>query len=213
MKLWLIVPVKPLREGKSRLAEWLSPVRRATLSAQWLANVLRAARDAGVLAGSLVISRDPAVLAQARALGAHPVHEHGHDLNQALHQARQEAMKLGTDAVLVLPADLPLITAQDVAALYEQGTQGPGVVIVPSRDGGTNALLLRPPEAIPFAFGVNSFQRHSALARAAGLPLHVLHLPRLAHDIDWPGDLADLPSCQPLNERGKHAITFDTEVK
>ena len=190
MNLWLLVPVKPLGEGKSRLAHQLSTVQRAELSRQLLAGVLGAAQEAGVLAGMLVISRDPTVLAQAAAAGAVPLLEAATGLNEALAQGRAAALDRGAEAVLVLPADLPLIIPQDVRTLYAEGTTGPGIVIAPSPDGGTNALLIRPPTAIEFAFGPHSFARHCALAAAAGLPQRVVDTPTLASDIDWPRDLA-----------------------
>ena len=189
MNLWLLVPVKPLGEGKSRLAGRLSPVERAELSSRLLAGVLSAARAAGVLAGILVISRDAAVLAQAAAAGATPVMEIASGLNPALGQAREAAVVSGADAILVLPADLPLVIPQDVRALHQLGAGEPGVVVAPSRAGGTNALLLRPPMAIDFAFGPGSCERHCVLARAAELPLRVFDSPTLAFDVDLPEDL------------------------
>ncbi len=189
MNLWLLIPVKPFNRAKSRLAGHLSPAERTELSRQLLANVLSTARSAGVLVGILVVSRDESVLAQARATGAYGVPEEGRGLNRALRQARREAVALGADAVLALPADLPLITVQDLHKLYQLGLSRPGVVIAPSRDGGTNALLLRPPDAIEFAFGPHSFERHRLLAQAAGFPVHVFNSPTLAVDVDWPEDL------------------------
>jgi 2-phospho-L-lactate guanylyltransferase len=75
-------------------------------------------------------------------------------------------------------------------ALYELARAGEGVIIAPSHDGGTNALLLRPPHAIGFAFGEGSFARHCAMAAAAGLPCHVYESATLALDVDHPEDLA-----------------------
>ncbi|MDW8099058.1 MAG: 2-phospho-L-lactate guanylyltransferase [Anaerolineae bacterium] len=202
MNLWLLIPVKPLCQAKSRLAGHLSPAERAELSCRLLTNVLSAARSAGVLAGILVVSRDESVLAQVRAAGFRSVSERGRGLNRALRQARREAVTRGADAVLVLPADLPWITAQDVCELYQRGLNGPGVVIAPSHDGGTNALLLRPPDAIEFAFGPHSFRRHRLLAQAAGLPVQVFDSPTLAMDVDWPEDLRMLRSEMPLSALG-----------
>lgn len=193
MNLWLLIPVKPLCQAKSRLAGHLGPAERAELSRRLLSNVLGAARSAGVLAGILVVSRDKSVLAQVRAVGVCGVPEQGRGLNQALRQARREAVIRGADAVLVLPADLPWVTAQDVCELYQRGWNSPGVVISPSRDGGTNALLLRPPDAIEFAFGPHSFRRHRLLAQAAGFPVQVFDSPTLAMDVDRPEDLRMLP--------------------
>ena len=109
-------------------------------------------------------------------------------LINALVQARQAAVARGAEAILVLPVDLPLLTIDDVRKLYKLGAQQRGVVIAGSQDGGTNALLLRPPMAIDFAFGTDSFQRHSALAQLRGYPCQTLQSTTLAFDLDGPED-------------------------
>lgn len=192
MKLWLLVPVKPFGEGKSRLAAVLAQEARAALSREMLARVLDQAQAAQVLAGTIVISRDQNALAQARLAGVESIPETGQDLNLALIEASQQAMRHGTEAILVLPADLPLVTAADIRQLYTLGATQAGVVIAPSPDGGTNALLLRPPHAIQFSFGRDSFARHHQLAATAGVPVQVFASPTLAFDVDRPEDLASL---------------------
>jgi 2-phospho-L-lactate guanylyltransferase len=196
MKLWLLVPVKPLDEGKSRLAGMLSPAMRGELVQQWLGHVLACASACSFLAGSIVISRDGQVHNIARAAGAFPLAESGYDLNLALDQARRAAMARQADAILVLPADLPLLRVADIEQLYRLAADGPSVVIAPGRNGGTNALLLRPPLAIDFAFGVGSFQRHSELATAQAFPCLVYDSPTLAFDVDVVEDLVELYSLQ-----------------
>lgn len=187
--LWLIVPVKPFGEGKSRLAHAASTELRAELSQRWLTHILTTAQAWGRFAGIAVVSRDPAVLALADTLGALAVAESGDDLNVALRQAMEVVAAVAAEGVLMLPSDLPLLTAEDLQELYELAEEGECVSIAPSYDGGTNALLLRPPHAIPFSFGEQSFARHLALAAAAGLPCHVYHSSTLALDIDRPEDL------------------------
>ena len=89
-------------------------------------------------------------------------------------------------ALLVLASDLPLAAPSEIDAIFDNQA---AVVIVPDRRGiGTNALLLRPPEAIDFAFGENSFQRHTGLALQAGATMVGLSLPGLAFDVDLPED-------------------------
>lgn len=192
MKLWLLMPVKPFAEGKSRLATVLSVAERAALNRRLFHHVLHQALVAQILAGVLVISRDPVVLAQAQAVGAETIVEEASELNQALVQARRQALALGAEATLVLPSDLPLLQAADIQQLYTLAHKTPSVVIAPSRTGGTSALLLHPPAVIPFAFGLSSFQRHQALAQAAGVACHVYDSATLAFDVDQPEDLARL---------------------
>ncbi len=194
MKLWLLVPVKPFGEGKSRLAERLSSEARQTLSQAMLAHVLRTGQSTNLFAGVLVVSRDPRALAQAEQAGVHTLLETGHALNVALTQASQQAVAAGAEAVLVLPADLPLLTREDVQQLYTLGAVQVGVVMTPSPDGGTNALLLHPPSLIEFAFGPDSFELHRQQAQAANLSVQIFESPTLALDIDWPEDLNSLQS-------------------
>jgi 2-phospho-L-lactate guanylyltransferase (CobY/MobA/RfbA family) len=63
------------------------------------------------------------------------------------------------------------------------------VVLAPSLDGGTSALLRAPHDVIPAAFGPSSAARHRELAKRAGVPYRELVLPSLAIDIDLPDDL------------------------
>ncbi len=215
MALWLIVPVKPFHQGKSRLAKALSARDRAQLSRQLLEHVLRVAGQVPELAGVVVISRDPQALAQPGDARIHllregEVHTQGGpgepSLNQALTQAQAFAQAQGADAVLVLPADLPLLTPADVRLLYRRGLEGPDrVVMAPSDDGGTNALLLRPPGAIPFRFGPDSCWRHWQLAQDRGLAVEVVSTPGLTLDLDAPRDLLRL-------ELGQAGASLDTPL-
>lgn len=190
--LWLIVPVKPFGQGKSRLASQLSPTERAVVSRQMLVHLMEMAAASRVLAGVLVVSRDPNVLALAAEAGVIPLEETGEmggDINAALEQATAAATERGAQAILVLPGDLPLITRQDIAQLEQSLPSPAGICLAESKDGGTNALAMRPIGAIPFAFGVKSFARHHRLAQAAGLPIHIISSPTLAVDLDSPADL------------------------
>jgi 2-phospho-L-lactate guanylyltransferase len=150
------------------------------------------ARNSGHFARLLVVSRDDAVLDVAAAAGAATLTETGADLNLALRQGCDQARREGGDAVLILPADLPLLTVADIDLLLVEAATGAGVVLAPSQDGGTNALFLRLPLPIPLCFGPNSFQRHQEVAAAAGLTTTVCTTPSLAFDLDRPEDLAVL---------------------
>ena len=77
MTLWAIVPVKPLRRGKSRLAGTLSDEERAELNRLLLEHTLKTLIDLKEVAEVLVVSRDSSALALARDLGARTVQEDG----------------------------------------------------------------------------------------------------------------------------------------
>ena len=191
MTLWAIVPVKPLRRGKSRLAGALSEDERTELNRNLLQNTLKTLSDIKELEEVLVISRDPAALTIARNYGARTVREDGQpELNTALKRATVVAQVYATRGVLVLPADLPLISREDVETLIERASDPPVVVIAPDRhEKGTNALLISPSGLIEYDFGINSFERHCERVKKAGARLEVVNLPSLGLDLDLPEDL------------------------
>lgn len=191
MTIWAIVPVKPLRRGKSRLAGTLSEDERAELNQSLLQHTLNVLTNIKELEQVLVVSRDPHALTIARQYGARTVREDGQpQLNMALTRATVVAKVHATRGVLILPADLPLISQEDVLTLIEKAGEPPVVVIAPDRHGkGTNALLISPSGLIEYDFGDNSFQRHCERARQTGARLEIVDLPSLGLDLDLPEDL------------------------
>ncbi|MBZ0274822.1 MAG: NTP transferase domain-containing protein, partial [Anaerolineae bacterium] len=118
MGIWAIIPVKPLNRAKSRLAQVLSPQEREQLAELMLRHVLGVVRNVPQIMGTLVISRDSRALAIAREFGARTVQESGApELNNALMRATQVVARWKSEAVLILPADLPLIAEEDITAI------------------------------------------------------------------------------------------------
>jgi 2-phospho-L-lactate guanylyltransferase len=191
MTLWAIVPVKPLRRGKSRLAGALSEDERTVLNQELLEHTLKVLSSLKELAQVLVVSRDPHALTIARNHGAKTVQEDGQPhLNTALARATVMAQVHSIRGILVLPADLPLLTADDVRALIDRAAKPPVVVIAPDRHGkGTNALLMVPAGQIEYDFGEGSFKRHCDRAKKSGARLEIVELPSLGLDLDLPEDL------------------------
>ena len=191
MTLWAIVPVKPLRWGKSRLAGVLSQEERTDLNSQLLTHTLETLKAIPEIEHVLVISRDPAALSLARSHGARTVQEKGApELNVALARATIVARNYSTSGVLIVPADLPLLTPEDVRAMLELAKDPPVVVLAPDRHNqGTNALLVCPVGLIEYDFGPGSFQRHCERVRQAGARLEICELPSIALDMDLPEDL------------------------
>lgn len=216
MTLHIVVPVKRLAEAKRRLAPVLTDEERLALSWSLLRHVLAVVQQAqeALPARGLVISGDSAVLRAADTLGLALLDEASppgagaparvsaensnsspdSPLNAALEQAALWACREGASALLVLPADLPLVALEDVEALWRASQQlasPSSLVIAPDgRGAGTNALLVRPPDALRFQFGPDSFRRHCQQAQRLGLACHIHRSPRLELDVDLPGDLA-----------------------
>ena len=189
MRTWAIIPVKRLVEAKSSLSEALTLVQRRELVLRMLADVLNAIRGARSIVGTIVVSPDEEVLKFARANGAFGVVEPGIELNKALKLAVDYAVVEGASSVLILPSDLPLLRGADIENIIAMASPPQDVVIAPSKDNGTNALLLLPPSVINLRFGGESLPSHLAEARRVGIRPRIYRSVNVAIDVD---DVEDL---------------------
>jgi len=171
-----VVPMKSMDLAKSRLAGVLDAAGRHALARQMLDHVLATLRDAGL----------PSVRVASGDTGTG-------DLNRDVTAAARLVEAEGATNLLLVMADLPYLSVADIAALVEAGRTSP-VVIAEAKDGGTNALLLRPPTVLGFTFATHrpSAVLHAESARAAGLSPSIVRRQGLARDIDTPADLAAL---------------------
>ena len=191
-----VVPIRSLRNGKTRLAPVLAPQARERLLRQAAEWVIHAAVESGRIETVLVVSLDPEALVWAADLGSpvstmsQPPHQPG--LNGAIDAGREWAGALGATAIVSLFADLPLIRPEDIRGL----TARPEAVVLGSdrRGEGTNALLLRLAgrgSEFRFAFGERSLLRHLEEARRLGLDVAVHDAPGIGFDLDTPDDWSD----------------------
>lgn len=190
--VWAVVPVKLLSRSKRRLVPLLSRCERVALARAMLEDVLGALARSPLLAGVTVITADESAAAIARAAGASVLADgESSGMTAALTAAARHLAAMGRSGMLVVPADVPLITPHDVDTIVATQRALPSVTLVPAvNDGGTNALLCAPPQALSFSFGEDSFYRHEEAARAVGIEPYVLRLERAGRDIDRPDDLA-----------------------
>jgi 2-phospho-L-lactate guanylyltransferase len=192
VSLYAIVPVQRLDLAKSRLASVLTSAERSALVLRLLDTVLPALAGSELVTATTVVSPDPAALEHAAAFGAIPLLQAGSGLNAAIRQGREVARDHGAEELLIVLADLPFLTTAVVDDLLE-ASAGASVTLAPDRHGtGTNALVLRPLDAIEPAFGSGSYAAHVAAAAARGRSLHTFHAHATAFDVDTPEDLRAL---------------------
>ena len=96
------------------------------------------------------------------------------------------------DGLLTISADLPLLAQEDIFALI-QAAEDHQIVLASSSDGtGTNALLARPPLALPYLFGPNSLPAYIQAAQTSKLSYTLVQTAHLGLDIDTLADLKQL---------------------
>jgi len=190
MSLWVIVPVKPLRRSKSKLTNILSEDDRAILNLKMYENTLRALKDIKIPHQVLVVSKDSSVLSLARSYNAKTLQEDGDSgLNLALKKAVQVVKAYSAQSVLILPADLPFITKEDIEGVMEYSVGYSFMLISPDRKmSGTNLLFISPPDLVEFSYGPGSFERHVRQAQAQNVHLEVRKFDSAELDIDSPED-------------------------
>ena len=186
-----LVPVKRLEASKSRLRPGLDGDTLAKLTLAMLSDVVAALREAPEIGRVAVVTEDPRVAEAATGAGAQAILRADDGLNASLDAAREVLVAEGAAALLVVLGDVPGLSGADVAAICAAAEAlGPrGAVLVPARDGGTAALLRRPPDVLPSRFGPESAARHRDEATRLGVPLRELALPGLAVDLDRPEDV------------------------
>jgi 2-phospho-L-lactate guanylyltransferase len=198
MTLWAIVPVKPLRRGKSRLSTVLSETERTLLNHNLLVSTLIILSSVNRIDQILVVSRDPAALTLAREYDARTVLENGSpELNTALSRAALVAKTYRVNEILILPADLPLLTTKELERVLRLSGNPPEILICPDRrKDGTNLLYINPEGLISFSYGSGSFNKHLELARQSGARVNIISSNSLELDLDTPEDLELMKSIQ-----------------
>ena len=191
MGLWAVVPVKERDRAKERLASLLVPATRQALALAMLQDVLSALAAAPGLAGLIVVTLDQQARRLALGYGARILEDGARDghTGAVTAAARLLAAERQT-GMLTVPGDVPLVTADEISQIITAHRPPPSFTIVPSHDdGGSNAILVSPPDAVPLRFGVDSFFPHLRAAQAQGIRPTVRRLPGIALDIDNPEDL------------------------
>lgn len=187
MSTWIIIPIKPMEHPKSRLASVLSQEQRVELSRTLLGNIIKAILTASQEVQIAVISPSKSILKHAQMLGAVTLSDPGsRGYNEVIAFAAAHAWKAQADRILILPYDLPFISADDIQLLLN--TDHPVVICPNRRYEGTNALSLRNLPKFTFQYGEDSFSAHLREANRCGCVAKVLYSDNIEFDLDVPGD-------------------------
>jgi 2-phospho-L-lactate guanylyltransferase len=189
----ILVPVKDLKIAKQRLSAVLDQPARTQLAQAMLEDVLEALASWNHHPEVALVTRDSFALTLASRFDFEVIVDHANTgETDAIAMATHICEMRHTPNTLVIPADIPLLSVEELQQIYAAAPPE-GSVLVPAFDGrGTNAAFRQPAGLFPLRFGDDSFQPHLAAAKATGLPCVVLKLPKMAVDVDNPTDLRQL---------------------
>jgi len=187
--VWAVVPLKNIRQAKQRLAPLLTPDERSQLMLAMISDVLTALTKTPGLAGILLVSRAPEAVELAQQHGCELYAEAaGADLSESV-QAAGGYLTANRDAsgTIIVPGDVPLITAADVASILSEHRR---ITLVPDSEGdGTNCIVSSPPNLIRYRFDGHSFDPHTQAAYGIGITPLIVRNEAFGIDVDLPRDL------------------------
>src|ERR1700678_9281 len=133
-----LIAIKQRARCKTRLAETLAPAARLQLVRSMLAAVISAADAAPAVRQIVVVSPERDTV----PANVPVIVDTGEDLNGALTEAHRMLLEFGYQEVLILPADLPTITAADVDRLTHAGRIGRLLIAPDTAGAGTKEHCL-----------------------------------------------------------------------
>lgn len=192
MTLSIVIPMKSPERAKSRLAQVLTRSQRKKLTLSLFEKNLNFFRQRYPQHNVLVVTESKRIQDISESYGAEVLLEECKlaGLNAAVTLAAEYNAARGIETQLVIPGDIETLDEREIERLLSQRMGHPSVVVCPSYDGGTNAIMTTPPNVMPFSFGSNSCQIHLLSAFDAGLHTKRLFLESLSFDVDSPEDLA-----------------------
>lgn len=198
-----IVPVKTFSRAKKRLD--ISSEKKERLCRIMLESVLETISKSQSVERIAIVSRDEDAFAIGKRYGVAEIYD-GQELgvNSAVRLADDYFLKEGFESTVVFPQDVPLIQTEDVNALLDFRTDGPDVLVVPSRKfDGTNALVRTPPGVMETHYDEDSYRIHLSTAERRGSRSALVLIQRMMMDMDDRSDLDlimryDLPASRSI---------------
>jgi 2-phospho-L-lactate guanylyltransferase len=194
--LWVVIPVKPPRESKRRLKDFGGSLR-AGLALAMLQDVLTALQGANTIKEIVIVTLDAEIARLAAGQRVQIVEEAGpFGMNRAIAQGCEYAKTRGATSLVVIPLDIPLLTAAEFDRLVDElrlrsrTSDGPVLGIVPAAGrGGTNWMCFGTEKPFPPLYGEDSYQRHLDQARSQRCRTVTLDSPTVSLDVDEASDL------------------------
>ena len=203
-KTSILIPMRSLNEGKTRLSNLLSPDKRGKLIKllfTQLLKKLKTLKDQFPLIFSDVLVITPCEEVEKLSKDYHVLvlkEQNLNGLNSAVNKGVCWSSKNHCDSSLILPGDIIDPETEDIKKILDMGRKSRNsMVICPSTDFGTNALYLSLPTRLNFKFGPNSFYEHQKEAKKISIRSIIAPVDSLKDDLDTGKDLEKFKIIQP----------------
>ena len=203
-KTSILIPMRSLNEGKTRLSNFLSPNKREKLIKllfTQLLKKLKSLKNQFPLIFSDILVITPCEEVEKISKGFHVLvlkEQSLNGLNSAVKKGICWSSENLYDSSLILPGDIIDPETEDIKKILEMGKKSRNsMVICPSTDFGTNALFLSLPTRLDFKFGPNSFFEHQKEAKKISIRPIIAPVDSLKDDLDTGKDLERFKTRQP----------------
>jgi 2-phospho-L-lactate/phosphoenolpyruvate guanylyltransferase len=184
----LVVPLKPLAQAKSRLADTADDGLRPGLALAFAQDTVAAALACPAVRDVAVVTNDARAGRELAVLGAAIIpDEPGSGLNAALaHGAGIIRSTRPGSPVAALNADLPALRPPELTRVLDAATEFPRAFLPDAAAIGTTLLAATPGRELLPAFGTDSRARHRA---SGAVELSLADVDSVRQDVDTGDDL------------------------
>lgn len=201
MKIAAVIPMKSLHSAKSRLSNILTAQQRKNLAMYLLNTTIKELKESNFISEIVIVSSDEAVKNYSSLNNLTFVKDSDKGVNEAVILADKYCVDNGINANIVIPQDLPFISAKEIDEICTISNKyHKCIIICPSkRFDGTNILFRKPPGVIKTHYDNNSYMNHLKEASKFKIPIESLDLVKLRFDLDTKEDLLELFPLQNWN--------------
>lgn len=203
-KTSILIPMRSLNKGKTRLSSLLSVNSRAKLIRLLFTQLLEKLKTLKCefplsFSDILVITPCNEVERISKKFDIKILKEQNiNGLNSALSEGLYWSIENFYDSSLIIPGDIIDPDPEDIKKILEMGKNSKDCMIIcPSTDFGTNALFLTLPTKMDLKFGPNSFFEHQKEAAEQSIRTIIAPLDSLKDDLDTGKDLKMLKTRKP----------------
>jgi 2-phospho-L-lactate guanylyltransferase len=197
-KIAAVIPMKNLHFAKSRLSTILTLQQRKNLAFFLLNTTIKTLKESQLIYEIIVVSSDKTIEKFSLENSLKFIKDSDNGVNNAVILADHYCIDNDIDANIVIPHDLPFISAKEIDQICTISEKYPRCIIIcPSkRFDGTNILFRKPPNVIKTFYDDNSYMNHLKEAQKFNIPIESLDLDSLMFDIDTKEDLIEFLYCK-----------------